>query len=70
MKSLRPLWTFLSIMTVLSLAAGAMLPHHGEGLASGFGFFAWFGFASCLALIVVALALGFVLKRKEDYYDE
>lgn len=35
----------------------------------GFGFYAWFGFGSCVALIVAALALGKVLKRKDDYYD-
>ncbi len=35
----------------------------------GFGFYAWFGFASCVVLIVVALALGWFLKRKDDYYD-
>lgn len=35
----------------------------------GFGFYAWFGFGSCVVLIVAALALGKVLKRKDDYYD-
>lgn len=37
--------------------------------AYGFGFYAWFGFGSCVVLIVAALALGKVLKRKDDYYD-
>lgn len=34
------------------------------------GFFAFFGFASCVVIILVSKLLGFVLKRPEDYYDE
>lgn len=33
------------------------------------GFYALFGFVSCVVIIVVSKLLGFVLKRKEDYYD-
>ena len=33
------------------------------------GFGAAFGFLSCLAMVLVAKALGYVLKRNEDYYD-
>ena len=32
------------------------------------GFGATFGFLSCLAMVLVAKGLGFVLKRDEDYY--
>ena len=34
------------------------------------GFGAAFGFLSCLAMVLVAKALGVVLKRDEDYYRE
>lgn len=33
------------------------------------GFYAVFGFVSCVAIILVSKLLGFWLKRKEDYYD-
>lgn len=33
------------------------------------GFYAVFGFVSCVVIILVSKLLGFVLKRKEDYYD-
>jgi len=33
------------------------------------GFYAFFGFASCVAIILISKLLGFWLKRKEDYYD-
>lgn len=33
------------------------------------GFYAVFGFISCVAIILISKLLGFVLKRPEDYYD-
>ena len=36
----------------------------------GFGFYAWFGFVACLVMVLVALLIGFVLKRRDDYYND
>ena len=47
----------------------AIEPHPYFGLDGTFGFGAWFGFASCVVLIVFAKALGAVLKRPDTYYD-
>ncbi|MEJ2201267.1 MAG: hypothetical protein P8X63_09695 [Desulfuromonadaceae bacterium] len=33
------------------------------------GFYAVFGFISCVAIILISKLLGFALKKKEDYYD-
>lgn len=33
------------------------------------GFYALFGFISCVAIILVSKVLGYVLKRNESYYD-
>lgn len=33
------------------------------------GFYALFGFISCVAIILVSKLLGYVLKRGENYYD-
>ena len=33
------------------------------------GFYALFGFISCVVIIVISKLLGYLLKRKEDYYD-
>ena len=38
------------------------------GVDGWFGFGAVFGFLSCLAMVLFAKALGFILKRDEDYY--
>lgn len=33
------------------------------------GFYALFGFIACVAIILVSKGLGYLLKRKEDYYE-
>ena len=33
------------------------------------GFFGWFGFVSCVGLVLMAKFLRVLLKREEDYYD-
>jgi hypothetical protein len=34
------------------------------------GFYAFFGFVSCVIIILVSKLFGFALKVKEDYYDD
>ncbi len=33
------------------------------------GFYAWFGFIACVALVLAAKAMRWLLMRREDYYD-
>jgi hypothetical protein len=35
-----------------------------------FGFYAVYGFVACAVLILVAKALGLLIKRDERYYDD
>lgn len=35
-----------------------------------FGFYAVYGLLACAALILIAKAIGLVLKRPETYYDD
>lgn len=38
------------------------------GIDGSFAFNAWFGFAACVVMVVVARLLGWLLKRRDDYY--
>ncbi len=68
--TIRLLWiAFAIILVAVVLADFAIEPHPSFGLDGTFGFGAWFGFASCVVLIVFAKALGAVLKRPDTYYD-
>ncbi|MBF0621019.1 MAG: hypothetical protein HQL54_03755 [Magnetococcales bacterium] len=69
-KTIRLLWiiliTVLVIVTLLDLLIHA---HPHFGLDGTFGFFSWFGFATCVAMVFGAKGLGMVLKRKDTYYN-
>lgn len=43
--------------------------HEDVGFAATHAFYAVFGFAACVALVVTAKVLRRVLMRPEDYYD-
>lgn len=68
--TIRRLWIgFLAILTLLIGVDLAVDRHADFGVDGTFGFGAWFGFLSCVALIGGAKALGAVLKRPDSYYD-
>jgi len=67
--TIRKLWWGFSIVLAVIVAAQLFIYVKGYfGVDGWFGFGAAFGFLSCLAMVLVAKALGFVLKRNEDYY--
>ena len=69
-STIRRLWIVFAIVLAATVLADLAIHHHAYfGLDGTFGFGAWFGFASCVALIVVAKALGWLLKRPDSYYD-
>ena len=68
--TIRRLWWGFSI--VLAALVGLQLAIKVKGyfgVDGWFGFGAAFGFLSCLAMVLVAKGLGFVLKRPENYYS-
>ena len=69
--TIKLLWRiFIAVLVVLVLAQAFIYIKGYFGVDGWFGFGAVFGFLSCLAMVLVAKALGFVLKRREDYYDD
>jgi hypothetical protein len=69
--TIRKLWIALIAFLALLLAGGAVFPVHPHFRLDGsFGFAAWFGFASCVVLVLGAKALAIFLKRPDTYYDD
>ena len=69
--TIRKLWWAFSIVLAVTVAAQFFIYVKGYfGVDGWFGFGAAFGFVSCLLMVLVAKALGFFLKRNEDYYAE
>lgn len=68
--TIRRLWiVFIAVLTVTVLLDFVITHHPMFGLDGTFGFGAWFGFVSCVAMIVFAKGLGVILKRPDSYYD-
>lgn len=72
----RKLWATLFAILMLSLVPEWFIHRHphfpeaGFTLDAAWGFYAWYGFITCAAMVVAAKLLGFLLKRPEGYYDE
>lgn len=49
----------------------AVIEHHSYFDVDGtFGFYAWFGFGTSVAMIVFSKVLGIFVKRPDTYYDD
>ena len=67
--SIRLMWWLFSIVLALTVLAQLVVKVKGYfGPDGWFGFGAVFGFGACVAMVLVAKALGYVLKRDETYY--
>jgi hypothetical protein len=70
-KSIRVLRWVFALMLVLVVLAQIFVNIHGNFTVDGwFGFYAIYGFISCLGMVVVAQLLGVFLKRPDTYYDD
>lgn len=69
-RTIRLLWIVSIVVLALLVLADAVVVHHPYfGVDGWFGFHAAYGFIACVALVVVSKAIGFILKRPDDYYD-
>jgi len=70
-KTIRRLWwgggVILALLTLTDLFYEA---HPYFGIDGGFGFYSWYGFATCAAMVIFAKILGLFVSRKDTYYDE
>ncbi len=70
-KTIRGLWVGGIALLAALVGLGAFAkPYVNFGIEGSFGFYAWYGFITCVAMVVGAKVLGFVLKRKDTYYDD
>jgi hypothetical protein len=70
-STIRGLWIAFGIVLALTLGAQLFVHVHEYFTVDGeFGFYAAFGFFSCVAMVVVAKLLGLILKQPGDFYDE
>ena len=70
-STIRLLWRVFAVVLAVSVAAQLLFKVKGYFTVDGWlGFGAIFGFLSCVAMVLFAKVMGWVLKRDEDYYAE
>ncbi|MEO3429910.1 hypothetical protein AAFN88_13685 [Pelagibius sp. CAU 1746] len=68
-ETIRLLWKVFIVILLIAVALQFASGSDGHfGIDGWFGFGAAYGFLSCLAMVLVAKGLGFILKRPQDYY--
>ena len=69
--TIKLLWRVFIAILALTVMAQLVIKVKGYfGVDDWFGFAAASGFLSCVALVLLAKVLGFVLKRDENYYND
>ena len=69
--TIKLLWRVFIAILALTVMAQLVIKVKGYfGVDDWFGFAAAFGFLSCVAMVLLAKVLGFVLKRDENYYND
>jgi len=68
--TIRLLWIIFLIVLALTVLAGLFTEGHARFRINGsLAFNAWYGFLSCIGMVLVAKVLGRLLHRKDSYYD-
>ena len=69
--TIRKLWWGFGLILAATVGAQLLVHVHAYfGLAEVFGFNAAYGFLTCVAMVLFAKVLGWVLKRPADYYEQ
>ena len=69
--TIRNLWRGgLALLAVLVLGDLVVAAHPHFDIDGYFGFYAWYGFTTCAAMVIGAKGLSLFLKRNDTYYDD
>lgn len=68
--SIKKIWIAAIVVLALTILAEIVIVLHPHfKIEALFGFHALYGFLTCVGMVVFAKVLGFLIKRKDDYYD-
>ena len=69
--TIKQLWKWSIIGLVVLVLLDFLVTHHPHfGIDGTIGFNAWYGFISCVGLVLFAKLLGLILKKPDTYYDD
>jgi len=68
--TIKKLWIGAIVILALTIFLEIIVTLHPHfEIEASFGFHALYGFFACVGMVVFAKVLGFLIKRKDDYYD-
>jgi hypothetical protein len=68
--TIRLLWVIFLLVLALTVLASLFTEGHAVfRLEGSFAFYAWYGFLTCIGMVLIAKLLGRLLHRKDSYYD-
>ncbi|MEN8195614.1 MAG: hypothetical protein ABFS30_03750 [Pseudomonadota bacterium] len=59
-----------AVLAAVALLDFSIHPHAEFGIEGTLFFYSWYGFATCVCMVVVSKLLGIFLKRNDSYYDD
>lgn len=69
-STIRTLWWVFGATLAVTVAWEIPVEGHPHfGIDGVFAFYAWYGFGTCVAMVLLAKGLGIFVKRGDDYYD-
>lgn len=69
--SIRTLWIVFTLALAATLLADIFFAQYNTfGFEDSLGFYAGYGFVSCMLMVLIARLLGLLIKRPQDYYAE
>lgn len=60
----------IALLAFVTWLGTTVHPHATFGIEGTLAFNSWYGFVTCLGMVVFAKLLGLVLSKKDTYYDE
>lgn len=69
--TIKLLWVCgIALLAFVTWLGTTVHPHSKFGIEGSLGFYSWYGFVTCFAMVIFAKALGLVLSKKDTYYDK
>ncbi|MCW8915980.1 MAG: hypothetical protein OQK24_09020 [Magnetovibrio sp.] len=69
--TIKLMWVLgLALLGFVTWLGTTVHPHAQFGIEASLGFYSWYGFITCVAMVIFAKLLGLFLSKKDTYYDQ
>lgn len=70
-KTIKLLWVGgIALLAFVTWLGTTVHPHAMFGIEGTIGFYSWYGFITCVAMVLFAKFLGLMLSKKDTFYDK